>query len=100
MNADKILKIIDAGYTKIEIDQMSFDLTEQTEAQTKDIIEVVPAEETKEEATTIPEKSDTEKRLEKIEDILSQIAANGIASSKAPEPTPKRNVVKEILEHL
>ena len=97
MNADQILKLIDAGYTKVDIEQMSFDISEEKAEETQP---EEMKEETKKEAVIIPEKSDTEKRLEKIEDILSQIAANGIAVSQAPEVPPKRNVVKEILEHL
>ena len=96
MNTEQILKLIDAGYTKADIEQMTMP-EENTPA-------VVPV--TQEPEKEVEEKTEqvldvkTEKRLEKIEEILSQIAANGIANSKAPEMPEKRNVVAEVLEHL
>lgn len=97
MNTEQILKLIDAGYTKSEIEAMTEEVTQSAQ----------PEEVKTEEPKTEPEQKEapaaddrTEKRLEKIESILSQIAANGIAKSEAPNPPEKRNVVKEVLEHL
>ena len=90
MNVDEILKLIDAGYTKSEIDAMTAEKAEKPREQ--------PAKSEQPEAPVVDDK--TEKRLEKIESILSQIAANGIANSTAPEPQEKRNVVAEVVEHL
>ena len=102
MTAEQILKLIDAGYTKSEIDAMTAEKAEKPEEQ--------PAKSEQPETSVVDDKTEqletpvmddkTEKRLEKIESILAQIAANGIASSKAPEPQEKRNVVGEMLEHL
>ena len=97
MNTEQILKLIDAGYTKSEIEAMTEEVTQSAQP------EEVKAEEpkTEPEQKEVPAADDrTEKRLEKIESILSQIAANGIAKSEAPVPPEKRNVVKEVLEHL
>ena len=102
MNVDEILKLIDAGYTKSEIDAMTAEKAEKPREQ--------PAKSEQPEASVVDDKPEqpeapvvddkTEKRLEKIESILSQIAANGIANSTAPEPQEKRNVVAEVVEHL
>ena len=97
MNINDVLRLIDAGYTKEEIDTM---LAPAAEPEPEPEIAPVPApapERVPEPEMLQPE---TEKRLEKIENILAQIAANGIAASSAPEPEPKRNVIKEILDHL
>lgn len=97
MTASEIFRLLDAGYTKADIDAMA---DEQKETQT----EQAAAQPEKEQETVVPEaevvKPETEKRLEKIESILAQIAANSIAASASPEPEPKRNVVAEVLEHL
>lgn len=96
MNTEQILKLIDAGYTKSEIDAMAAEKTESA-APVEETTEQ-PAEPEQPETPVVNDK--TEKRLEKIESILAQIAANGIANSEAPMPPEKRDVVKEVLEHL
>lgn len=97
MNTEQILKLIDAGYTKSEIEAMTEEVTQSAQPEEVKAEEPKPEPEQKE----APAADDrTEKRLEKIESILSQIAANGIAKSEAPNPPEKRNVVAEVLEHL
>lgn len=97
MNTEQILKLIDAGYTKSEIEAMTEEVTQIAQPEEAKA-EEPKAEPEQKEAPTADDK--TEKRLEKIESILSQIAANGIAKSEAPNPPEKRNVVAEVLEHL
>lgn len=98
MKAEEVLKLVNAGYTKDEIEAMNTD-----EAPAAD---PAPAEaEAPEEAPAAPAapeavNSELEKRLDKLEGILEKIAANGIAGSAAPEPEKKRNVVAEMLEHI
>lgn len=96
MNAEQILKLIEAGYTKAEIDAMAAPAAPAEEP------EAAPAEEVKEDqpAPAEPAASETDKRLDRIESIIEKMAAHGIAASSAPEPPEKKNVVKEILEHL
>lgn len=96
MDINEVLKLIDAGYTKSEIVAMAAEQTESA-APVEETTEQ-PAEPEQPEAPVVDDK--TEKRLEKIESILSQIAANGIANSEAPMSSQKRDVVKEVLEHL
>ncbi len=98
MNAEQILKLIEAGYTKAEIDAMAAP-AEEAEAP------AAPAEEAEApaapaEAPEAPAASETDKRLDRIESIIEKMAAHGIAASSAPEAPEKKNVVAEILEHL
>ena len=96
MNAEQILKLIDAGYTKVEIEQMSFIEEPKSE-------ETAPEESRPTDDPIKPEeplKSEAEQRLDRIEGILEKIAANNISGSNAPETPPKRDVVKEMLDNL
>ena len=95
MTTTEIIKLLDAGYTKADIDAMETEKTEPEQEVTE-----AQAEQEKEIAVSETVNPETEKRLEKIENILAQIAANSIAASASPEPEPKRNVVAEVLEHL
>lgn len=97
MNAEQILKLIEAGYTKAEIDAMAAP-SEEPEAP------AVPAEAeaaaAPAEVPEAPAACETDKRLDRIESIIERMAAHGIAESSAPEAPEKKNVVAEILEHL
>lgn len=98
MNADQILKLIEAGYTKAEIDAMAAPAVPEEEPEAP----AAPAEnpEAPEAPVDAPAASETDKRLDRIESIIEKMAAHGIAASSAPEPPEKKNVVAEILEHL
>ena len=99
MNAEQILKLIEAGYTKAEIDAMAAPAAPAEEVKEEG---PAPAEEVKEDQPAPAETaaSETDKRLDRIESIIEKMAAHGIAASSAPEPPEKKNVVAEILEHL
>lgn len=105
MKAEEVLKLVNAGYTKDEIEAMNTDETPAAdpapaeEAAPEAAPEEAPAEPV---APAAPEavNAEMEKRLDKLEAILEKIAANGIAGSAAPEPEKERNVVAEMLEHI
>ncbi len=100
MEIKEILKLIDAGYTKSEIEAMTAEEqpVDPKKEQPVDPKKEQPVDPKQTEAPVVDDK--TEKRLEQIETMLSLIAANGISNSRAPLPEEKRNVVAEVLEHL
>ena len=109
MNAEQILKLIEAGYTKADIDAMNNAQPVQETPEAQPVQEVQPVAGELETQTTpevqpvkteAPSASETDKRLDRIESIIERMAAHGIAESSAPEAPEKKNVVAEILKHL
>ena len=111
MNAEQILKLLDAGYTKADIDAMNMapeaQPVQEAQPEAQPVQEAQqktqPVQEAQPEVQPVlevPVETEAEKRLTRIENIIEKMAANGIASSSAPAPEEKKNVVAEILEHL
>lgn len=101
MNAEQILKLLDAGYTKADIDAMNMAPEAQPVQEAQP--ETQPMQEAQPEAQPVleaPVETEAEKRLTRIENLIERMAENGIAASSAPAPVEKKNVVAEILEHL
>lgn len=101
MKAEEVLKLVNAGYTKDEIEAMNTDEAPAADpAPAEEAPEAAPEEAPAAPAAPEAVNAEMEKRLDKLEAILEKIAANGIAGSAAPEPEKKRNVVAEVLEHI
>lgn len=89
MNLEQIIKLLDAGYTKEEIQSMTATAPEPTQEQAAE-----PAPETKPEEKKPETEPVNEKMLQELQDLKKAVYAMNIMNSSQPE---QRETVDDIL---
>lgn len=93
MNLEQIIKLLDAGYTKEEIQSMTATAPEPTQEQAAEP-KTEPAPETKPEEKKPETEPVNEKMLQELQDLKKAVYAMNIMNSSQPE---QRETVDDIL---